>query len=143
MQSQAQLLQWRSKVASSTKEWAATTAALRSQVAATQRHCRELRTAMACFQAQDAMSLKHLCIQRSVVLGPLGVQEGTMPLSVSKCRFDCNLLVPDVTAQLLSLCLHSNIAKRHLQQQLEVSLHVLKLSTLAENLRTHEVSSSR
>lgn len=61
---QAELRHWRSKMASSSREWASTNSALRTEATATRRHCRQLRFATACFQAQEALSLKHLCIQR-------------------------------------------------------------------------------
>lgn len=61
---QEQLRQWRSTVSSSSREWKDTTAALRAQAASTDRHCCHLRTSISCFQSQDALALKHICIQR-------------------------------------------------------------------------------
>ena len=58
-------------MASSSREWTSTNSALRTEAAATRRHCRQLRFATACFQAQEALSLKHLCIQRC--------QSGSLP----------------------------------------------------------------
>lgn len=51
-------------MATGLREWAGMNGALRAEAAATRRHCQHLRTATAGFQAQEALSLKQLCVQR-------------------------------------------------------------------------------
>jgi len=66
-QLQAELNQWRSQMATGLREWAGVNGTLRAEAAATRRHCQHLRTATGAFQAQEALSLKQLCVQSNNV----------------------------------------------------------------------------
>ena len=61
---QAELLQWRSKLAASGREWTARNEGLRAQTHTLRRHCSDLRNSMSRFQADHEFDLRQLCVER-------------------------------------------------------------------------------
>lgn len=69
-------------MATGLREWAGVNGTLRAEAAATRRHCQHLRTATGAFQAQEALSLKQLCVQRCTSTPALACSEFELPKKV-------------------------------------------------------------
>jgi hypothetical protein len=154
--SQAELSQWRSKLAASGREWTERNGGLRVQVHTLRRHCSDLRAGMARFQADHDSDLRQLCVERWAARPWHSKFAGQREAVCQGC--DQTLYAANCTCQPHTLCLAldtlrplqewkslwilvccSNTQQQRLQQQLATAQRLLKMVALCSDMAQQHV----